>query len=121
MALRPLFPAYLFVRFDPARTRWRSINGTVGVRYVLTDGERPRCVSDRTIEEIVAREDETGAVTLNGPSLVQGQEVRLIDGPMADVCGIFEEAHDSKRVLLLLTLLGRSVRVIVPANAVAAA
>jgi transcriptional antiterminator RfaH len=121
MVLRPLFPAYLFVRFDPARTRWRSINGTVGVRYVLTDGERPRCVPERVVQEIVAREDETGAVTLNGPSLVRGQEVRLVDGPMADVCGIFEQVHDSERVLLLLTLLGRSVRVVVPASAVAAA
>lgn len=121
IVLRPLFPAYLFVRFDPARTRWRSINGTVGVRHVLTDGERPRCVPERVVQEIRAREDETGAVTLAMPSLVRGQEIRLVEGPMADVHGIFEEAYDSKRVLLLLTLLGRNVRVWVPAGAVAAA
>lgn len=121
IVLRPLFPAYLFVRFDPARTRWRSISGTVGVRYVLTDGERPRCVPEHVVQEIIAREDETGAVSLPILSLVRGQEVRLVEGPMADVHGIFEEAHDGKRVSLLLTLLGRYVRVLVPAGAVAAA
>ena len=31
IVLRPLFPGYLFVELDPARCRWRSINGTVGV------------------------------------------------------------------------------------------
>lgn len=121
IVLRPLFPAYLFARFDPARTRWRSINGTVGVRYVLTDGERPRCVPERVIQEIVAREDETGAITLPMPSLVRGQEVRMVEGPMTDLHGIFEEVHDDRRVLLLLTLLGRKVRVWVPAGAVVAA
>ena len=39
IALRPLFPGYLFVRLDPEQQRWRSINGTVGVRQILTDGD----------------------------------------------------------------------------------
>lgn len=119
--LRPLFPAYLFVEFDPATTRWRSVNGTVGVRYVLANGETPRCVSERVVREIMEREDETGAVTLQISSLSRGQEVRLVDGPLADIPGIFEEAHDDKRVLLLLTLLGRDLRVVVPTSAIAAA
>lgn len=121
MVLRPLFPGYLFVQLDPAKTRWRSINGTVGVRRVLTDGEAPRHVPDRIVDEIMAREDETGAVTLLPPAFVRGQPVRIIEGPFADCDGLFQEMRDDQRVVLLFTLLGREVRTVVPAAAVATA
>ena len=45
----------------------------------------------------------------------------LLEGPMADVNGLFEEMRDENRVVLLVSLLGRKVRMQVPAAAVAAA
>jgi transcriptional antiterminator RfaH len=121
IVLRPLFPGYLFVRLDPDRCRWRSINGTVGVHEILTNGDIPLAVPDRIIDEIKAREDETGAVKLVPPSFVRGQAVRLLEGPLADISGLFEEMRDENRVVLLVSLLGRKVRMQVPAAAVAAA
>lgn len=121
IALRPLFPGYLFVRLDPEQQRWRSINGTVGVRQILTDGDTPRYVPAQIIEEIVAREDEFGAVKLVPPAFNPGQTVRLMDGAFADVSGLFEEMRDENRAVLLVSLLGRKVRVIVPAAEVTAA
>jgi transcriptional antiterminator RfaH len=121
IVLRPLFPGYLFVNLDPERCRWRSINGTVGVREILTNGDTPLAVADRIIDEIRAREDETGAVKLVAPTFARGQVVRLLEGPMADVNGLFEEMRDENRVVLLVSLLGRKVRMQVSAAAVAAA
>jgi transcriptional antiterminator RfaH len=121
VALRPLFPGYLFVRLDPELHRWRSINGTIGVRRILTDGDGPRCVPDTIVDEIIAREDETGAIKLISPIFAPGQAVRLAGGPFADVSGLFEEARDENRVVLLLSLLGREVRVVAPAAEVIAA
>jgi transcriptional antiterminator RfaH len=121
IVLRPLFPGYLFVNLDPERCRWRSINGTVGVREILTNGDTPLAVPDRIVDEIKAREDETGAVKLVVPTFARGQVVRLLEGPMADVNGLFEEMRDENRVVLLVSLLGRKVRMQVPAAAVAAA
>lgn len=118
---RPLFPGYLFVQLDPELQRWRSINGTVGVRCILADGDRPRCVPDRVVEEIVARQDETGAVKLGLPVFAPGQPVRLLTGPLAEVGALFEEARDDNRVILLLSLLGRKVRVVAPVDEVVAA
>jgi transcriptional antiterminator RfaH len=118
---RPLFPGYLFVQFDPGWTRWRAINGTVGVHHILTNGELPQRIPEAIVREIKAREDETGAVTLFPSSLAPGQPVRVIDGPLAEVSGLFEEAQDDKRIVLLFTLLGREVRAVVPAEAVVAA
>lgn len=121
VALRPLFPGYLFVRLDPELQRWRSINGTVGVRQILTDGNMPRYLPDRIITEIVAREDESGAVKLAPPAFRQGQPVRLLDGAFADMSGLFEQMRDENRAVLLISLLGRKVRVSVPAAEVTAA
>lgn len=118
---RPLFPGYLFVQLDPDLQRWRSINGTVGVRCILADGDRPRCVPDRVVDEIVAREDETGAVKLLSPAFSPGQAVRLLTGPLTEVAALFEEARDDNRVVLLLTLLGRKVRALASVDEVTAA
>lgn len=119
--LRPLFPGYVFVQLDPAKSRWRSINGTVGVHRVLTDGEVPRRVPERIVREIMAREDETGAVTLLPPAFTRGQPLHIVEGPFADCDGLFQEMRDDQRVVLLFTLLGREVRTVVPVTAVAAA
>ena len=41
-----LFPSYLFVAFDPAVQPWRAINSTVGVRRLVSQGDRPVPVPD---------------------------------------------------------------------------
>ena len=119
--LRPLFPSYLFVRLDPQACRWRSINGTIGVRHILTDGVMPRFIDSTVISDIMAREDEAGAVRLARPVFRPGQSVRVTDGPFTDVRGLIEEMRDEDRVVVLLSLLGRKVRTQVSPEFVAAA
>ena len=118
---RPLFPGYLFVQLDPDQQRWRSINGTIGVRCILAEGGRPRSIPDRVVDEIVARQDETGAVKLTSPAFAPGQAVRLLAGPLTEVTALFEEARDDNRVILLLSLLGRKVRALASVDEVIAA
>jgi len=43
------------------------------------------------------------------------------EGPFLDQIGLFEQVDDSMRVVILLSLLGRNVRIKVPAYAVRAA
>jgi transcriptional antiterminator RfaH len=121
LVLRPLFPGYLFVHLNPAQCRWRSINGTIGVCEILTNGNAPLHVPDEIIEEIKGREDEAGAIKLQPPSFTRGQTVRLLDGPLSDLNALFEDMRDENRVVLLVSLLGRKVRMQVSAAAVVAA
>ena len=96
---RPLFPRYLFVA-----------------------GEEPVVLPDRVVEDIRAREDDDGYVRLGLPAGVRaGSPVRLVEGVFADHRGICERVADEARVAILLELLGRQVRVFVPAGSVAAA
>jgi transcriptional antiterminator RfaH len=113
---RPLFPGYLFVAFDIARDRWRSIHSTFGVNHLILAGEEPLPVPDGVVDQIRVREGDDGFVVLGLPAgLGPGSKVRLIDGIFTDARGILERIADDRRVAILLQFLGREVRVSVPA------
>jgi len=115
----PLFPRYLFVRFDPAKARWRAIRSTVGVQDLVCHGESPATVPDGVIDEIRAREDESGLVHLGRlMPLKPGQKVRIVAGALCEQIGLFERMDERERVFVLLDLLGRRVRVRVPLDSV---
>ena len=119
---RPLFPRYLFVRFDPDTAQWRSINGTFGVAHLVSHGNQPVPVPDNIVDAIQARHDDDDLVVLHPPdSFEPGQNLEIVDGPFAWQTGLFQRLNDSARVVLLLDLLGRQVSVTVSPEAVAAA
>jgi transcriptional antiterminator RfaH len=117
--VRPLFPRYLFVAIDLTRDRWRAIHSTFGVSHLVQAGDEPLSVPPGVVDEIRAREDGNGLVKLGlPPSVGPGSTVRLIDGIFQDAKGVLERVADDRRVAVLLQLLGREVRVFVPAASV---
>ena len=116
----PLFPPYLFVAAGPQSRQQRSINSAPGVISLVTFGERPGLISGAVIKAIQAREDADGHVQLvDQNTLVPGEQVRLQSGAMADRVGLFGCRSEGDRVVILLNLLGREVRVKVPASTIA--
>ena len=119
---RPLFPRYLFVRFDPETALWRSINGTFGVAYLVAHGSEPVSVPDTIVDAIKARHNEDDLVVLHSPeSFEPGQKLEIVEGPFAWKTGLFQRLSDNDRVVLLLDLLGRKISVTVSPEMVAAA
>lgn len=118
----PLFPRYLFVAMDVAEARWRAIRSTVGISALVCNGERPAPVPAGIVEEIRAREDAAGLLPLQMASpFREGDPVRVVNGGLAGASGFFESFDDHDRVVLLLAMLGRPMRVMLPATAVVAA
>jgi transcriptional antiterminator RfaH len=118
----PLFPRYLFVQVDVSTQRWRSIFSTIGVSRLVCNGDRPTALSDQIIENLRLREDEEGFVRLvSRPTFRPGEPIRIVEGAFTDCLGLYEGMKDGDRVAILLDLLGRKVRVMVDAEAVAAA
>lgn len=116
---RPLFPRYLFVALDLGKDRWRAIQSTFGVSHLVSAGDTPLPISDAVVQEIRAREGEDGFVTLGLPAgLKSGSPVRLTDGVFAEYKGVIDRIADDRRVAVLLELLGREVRVFVPAASI---
>lgn len=68
----------------------------------------------------MAREGADGAVALNRGPFRKGERLCIQAGAFAGCVGLFDQMADNERVSMLLELLGRQVRIRVPAPAVAA-
>ena len=115
----PLFPRYLFVGFDIEITRWRAIYSTFGVSQLVCSAGLPAPVPEGIVESIRTREAENGLIAI-APRFRKGERVVVGEGPFLDQIGLFEQMDDTERVTILLSLLGREVKVKVPAYAVRA-
>lgn len=113
--VRPLFPRYLFIEFNENSTHWRPICSTVGVSQLLTAGERPLVVPAWVIEQLRQREDKNGLFSgARGKPFEKGDPIKITSGPLAEHAGIFDHLNDSQRVAVLLEIMGRQVKTLVP-------
>lgn len=113
--LEPLFPGYLFVRFNRERDRWQSINGTMGIqRLICARGGLPAPVPKSAMQEILQRCPQ-GTWEAAIPELQCGQLVDLVDGPFTGMSGRFEQMVSGDRVRVLMSLLDSEVSVVMPA------
>lgn len=95
----PLFPGYLFVWLELGRHRWRSVNGTRGVRGLLTAGDLPARVPPAVIEELQA-------VEAARTELPKGAFIEMAAGPLTGLVGRLSQLDGAARVIVLLQLAG---------------
>lgn len=108
LVLRPLFPGYIFAGVA-SDAEWRSMHSTVGVRRVLSYGERPCLLSNGFIKALKAREVDGVIVKPTLPYKV-GQHVRLTKGAFDGLAATILEIDEKQRLVLLLQILNQSVR-----------
>ncbi len=104
----PLFAGYVFCRFDP-HTRL-PVLVTPGVASVVGFGKIPHPLEDREIDDLRAV-IRSGLSARPWPYLKVGERVRLRDGPLAGVEGVLLDIRPSRRLVLSVELLQRSVAV----------
>lgn len=122
VALRPLFPRYLFAGVDRAAMRWRPILSTFGVSDVVRTGEEPTPVPAEIVAALREREAAGMFDRLDlRRRLRLGEMVRITAGAFEDMFGRLVELREPERVVVLLDLLGRAVRAQLGAEAVEAA
>jgi transcription termination/antitermination protein NusG len=108
----PMFPGYLFVRDEMSKTRYVDMLSVRGIVRVLEDGwMRLTPIPDADIDAI-QRIVESGAAVFPYPLLQHGDRVRVVEGPLSGIEGIFVKANQQKHCLVVtIDLLGRSVAV----------
>ena len=109
----PLFPTYIFARFDPTRLL-HTIQYTRGVRRVLHFGQTLLQVEDEIILSIRKRLDSADCIEFQDDQIVSGDSVTVRDGAFSGMKGIFKrDMNDRRRVVLLLDILGCSAEFVV--------
>ncbi len=112
-APRPLFPGYIFVRFDPAEPNWRALNGTRGLsRLIMNDPRHPKALPEDFMAALLDRCDEDGLLK-PPPRFDVGDTVRVVAGPMVHVVSRIESFAPDDCVRLLMDLMGRETKVVV--------
>ena len=107
--LAPLFPGYIFVRFDREHANWRSINGTMGVRRLICgDGGLLSPMPAEVVSQLQARCPD-GIFETALDALTPGDRVRITAGPFAELIAEVRSLDDRGRVALLLDILGGGV------------
>lgn len=116
-SIEPLFPTYLFARFD-ANEMSARVRYTRGVSRILGTSIGPTPVDDHIIGEIECRMDSAGFVRPVS-TLRPGDRVRILGGPLRDFVGVFEHSTTAaQRVTLLLATLHSQMRVVLDAHLV---
>lgn len=104
----PLFPRYLFLEATPGHQNLAPIRSTRGVANLVRFGIKLVEVPEPVIQAIKNKQDpQTGLVQLDPVPVNPGDKVKVFDGPLAGLEGIFQERKGESRALLLMTLLGR--------------
>jgi transcription antitermination factor NusG len=111
----PLFPGYLFCRFDPQNRL--PILKTPGVIQLVGYSRLPIAVEETEIEAIQALV-ASGLPSQPWPYLEVGEKVCIESGPLSGRQGVVLEFKGSKRLILSIALLQRSVAVEIEAWAV---
>jgi transcription antitermination factor NusG len=115
--LVPLFPRYLFVRFDMGRAGWRQVFRVTGVAGLVCEGGLPVPVTQAVIDRILEIETQ-GAILAREQKMrvvfAIGQQVRINSGPFRELHATMQSALDQPwdevdpetRVRILVNLFG---------------
>src|SRR5688572_6766322 len=104
----PLFPGYVFCRFNVhARL---PILITPGVNQVVGSGKTPITVDEGELAAI-RRVMESGVAAQPWPYLKVGETVQIENGPLEGLTGIVTRIKSSDRLVVSVSLLMRSVAV----------
>ena len=103
--VEPLFPGYLFLKFDPAEFQG-SIRSTRGVLHLVTKNGQPVSVDVKVIAELRALGPD-GILSAMDEELVIGDKIRVVRGIFAGSAGeVLRLETPQKRIAVLLSLLG---------------
>lgn len=114
---RPLFPGYVFCRFDAKRRL--PILTTSGVLSVVGFGKEPAAIPDDEIE-MVRAVLRAGLPAEPCAYLLEGQRVRVVSGSLEGLEGILVKKKNQCRMVISVTMLQRSISVEIEGERLAA-
>jgi transcriptional antiterminator RfaH len=116
----PLFPGYIFCRLDMVLSG-KSARYSPGVKDFLTFGNRVAEVGAEIIQALRERCPD-GVAEIEAVNARAGDVVRITEGPFSGLEAIFERTlKGSERVAVLLDILGRQTRLVLPIETISKA
>ena len=106
----PLFPRYLFIHLSDQTDNWAPIRSTIGVASLVRFGMEPAKVPDQLIQDLKSQEAEPGLHAPMSQDFMEGETVRISEGPFEGYEAIFSAQDSNDRVLILLKIAEQYAR-----------
>ena len=115
VALKPLFPNYLFIQLDKQVANFNAIRSTRGVGSFVRFGLNQATIDSRIIDDI----KQSIATEKQGKTLdelldyCQGDTVELTEGSLKGLKAIYQAKDGLERSILMVKMLGQESKVII--------
>lgn len=108
---RPIFPSYVFVRYQSLSNKWSSLMATRGVRSLVKFGERISLLPENVVSEM--RQCEQAGVFQEAvkPKINPGDSVTVVEGPFQNFMAKVLSVPEKDRIWVLLDMMGHKVKV----------
>ena len=112
---KPLFPSYMFVKFDRAESEWQKINSTYGVSRLITFNSILKSIPTIFVDHLMKRYDLSGKL-IPIKKLEKGDRVTVLKGPFANFIATVEKYEADQRIWILMDLMGRKTKIQTPSD-----
>lgn len=108
-----MFPGYLFVQMNMMPETWHLVRKTRWVNgFIGGSPDEPRALSHEEVSNIYYRIGGGGAKPVLRAKFVDGESVRIKDGPFSDFTGVAEAVNmERERLTVSVMVFGRSTPV----------
>ena len=112
---KPLFPGYMFIKFDRAESEWHKINSTYGVSRLITFNSILKSIPTIFVDHLMERYDLSGKL-IPIQKLKRGDQVTVLKGPFANFIATVEKYEADQRIWILMDLMGRKTKIQTPSD-----
>jgi transcriptional antiterminator RfaH len=113
----PLFPGYMFIKFDRAEPGWHKINSTYGVSRLITFNSILKSIPASFVNNLIKRGDVSGKL-LPIKKLNKGDQIKILKGPFVNFIATVETYETDQRIWILMDLMNRKSKILTQADAV---
>ena len=117
-SLKPMFPRYLFAKFNVEKNNWVHIQSTRGVSHVITFGDKFTRVPDSVVDFLKTKVDDHNVVKLKvtRPVFQKGDKLVINKGVFQGKEAKFLSMTGKDRVRILLKLMNELIITEVPGH-----
>jgi transcriptional antiterminator RfaH len=112
---KPLFPGYMFIKFDREESDWHKINNTYGVSRLITFNSLLKSIPTTFVDNLKKRYDLSGKL-IPVKKLKKGDQAKILKGPFANFIATVEKYESDQRIWIFMDLMGRKTKIRTPAD-----
>jgi transcription termination/antitermination protein NusG len=109
---RKFFPGYILVQMELTDHTWHVVKDTPKISGFVGNGQKPVPMPASEIDSIRKSMEKSETKPNERQALVEGDQVRVTDGPFSNFNGVVEQVDPDKgRLRVLVSIFGRVVPV----------